>query len=208
MGAAGGGRPPGAPPRAAHCLRGQVDIPCTPRRTTWRKQPTTVVATRKPRPAIRPARRAREERQRRSRPNRRRRRPTSRRPRPRRSPRRTRPLSRRPRPQPCARRGRLDPRPLVAKAAGSPASTPSTRRPATWFRLIARSSTPSPTVRARPPPGGAGQAPGVDQVTRPQGRILFEGRDAAGKGGAIKRISETLNPRVCRICALGIPDRA
>jgi len=34
---------------------------------------------------------------------------------------------------------------------------------------------------------------------------LFEGRDAAGKGGVIKRITETLNPRVCRICALGIP---
>jgi polyphosphate kinase len=33
--------------------------------------------------------------------------------------------------------------------------------------------------------------------------VLFEGRDAAGKGGAIKRISETLNPRVCRIVALG-----
>jgi polyphosphate kinase 2 len=35
--------------------------------------------------------------------------------------------------------------------------------------------------------------------------ILFEGRDAAGKGGAIKRITECLNPRVCRIVALGIP---
>jgi polyphosphate kinase 2 len=34
---------------------------------------------------------------------------------------------------------------------------------------------------------------------------LFEGRDAAGKGGVIKRITETLNPRVCRITALGIP---
>jgi polyphosphate kinase 2 len=34
---------------------------------------------------------------------------------------------------------------------------------------------------------------------------LFEGRDAAGKGGVIKRITETLNPRVCRVCALGIP---
>ncbi|HEX7491445.1 MAG TPA: polyphosphate kinase 2 [Candidatus Limnocylindrales bacterium] len=34
---------------------------------------------------------------------------------------------------------------------------------------------------------------------------LFEGRDAAGKGGVIKRVSETLNPRICRICALGIP---
>ena len=33
--------------------------------------------------------------------------------------------------------------------------------------------------------------------------ILFEGRDAAGKGGAIKRITESLNPRVCRVVALG-----
>jgi len=32
--------------------------------------------------------------------------------------------------------------------------------------------------------------------------ILFEGRDAAGKGGAIKRISQKLNPRVCRVAAL------
>ncbi len=35
--------------------------------------------------------------------------------------------------------------------------------------------------------------------------VLFEGRDAAGKGGAIKRISECLNPRVCRIVALATP---
>ncbi|MBI2423609.1 MAG: polyphosphate kinase 2 [Candidatus Hydrogenedentes bacterium] len=35
--------------------------------------------------------------------------------------------------------------------------------------------------------------------------ILFEGRDAAGKGGAIKRITECLNPRVCRVVALGTP---
>ena len=35
--------------------------------------------------------------------------------------------------------------------------------------------------------------------------ILFEGRDAAGKGGAIKRITEPLNPRVCRVVALGTP---
>lgn len=34
---------------------------------------------------------------------------------------------------------------------------------------------------------------------------LFEGRDAAGKGGAIKRITECLNPRVCRVVALGAP---
>ena len=35
--------------------------------------------------------------------------------------------------------------------------------------------------------------------------VLFEGRDAAGKGGAIKRITQRLNPRVCRVVALGIP---
>jgi polyphosphate kinase 2 len=35
--------------------------------------------------------------------------------------------------------------------------------------------------------------------------VLFEGRDAAGKGGTIKRISEPLNPRVCRVVALGTP---
>jgi polyphosphate kinase 2 len=34
---------------------------------------------------------------------------------------------------------------------------------------------------------------------------LFEGRDAAGKGGAIKRVSECLNPRVCRVVALPTP---
>lgn len=35
--------------------------------------------------------------------------------------------------------------------------------------------------------------------------VLFEGRDAAGKGGTIKRITESLNPRICRIVALGTP---
>ena len=36
--------------------------------------------------------------------------------------------------------------------------------------------------------------------------VLFEGRDAAGKGGAIKRVSETLNPRICKVVALGTPS--
>ncbi len=36
--------------------------------------------------------------------------------------------------------------------------------------------------------------------------ILFEGRDAAGKGGTIKRITEPLNPRGCRVVALGTPS--
>ena len=36
--------------------------------------------------------------------------------------------------------------------------------------------------------------------------ILFEGRDSAGKGGAIKRITQRLNPRVCRVVALPAPS--
>jgi polyphosphate kinase 2 len=35
--------------------------------------------------------------------------------------------------------------------------------------------------------------------------VIFEGRDAAGKGGTIKRITESLNPRVCRVVALAAP---
>ncbi|HML07184.1 MAG TPA: polyphosphate kinase 2 [Xanthobacteraceae bacterium] len=35
--------------------------------------------------------------------------------------------------------------------------------------------------------------------------VVFEGRDAAGKGGVIKRIIDSLNPRVCRVVALGTP---
>ncbi len=36
--------------------------------------------------------------------------------------------------------------------------------------------------------------------------IVFEGRDAAGKGGTIKRVTEPLNPRGCRVVALGTPS--
>ncbi|HUS86460.1 MAG TPA: polyphosphate kinase 2 [Bacteroidales bacterium] len=35
--------------------------------------------------------------------------------------------------------------------------------------------------------------------------VVFEGRDAAGKGGVINRITQSLNPRVCRVVALGVP---
>ena len=35
--------------------------------------------------------------------------------------------------------------------------------------------------------------------------VIFEGRDSAGKGGAIKRITQRLNPRVCRVAALPAP---
>jgi polyphosphate kinase len=35
--------------------------------------------------------------------------------------------------------------------------------------------------------------------------VIFEGRDAAGKGGTIKRITQSLNPRICRVVALAAP---
>jgi polyphosphate kinase 2 len=43
-------------------------------------------------------------------------------------------------------------------------------------------------------------------ATRHKVVILFEGRDAAGKGGVIKRITQRLNPRVCRVTALPAPN--
>jgi polyphosphate kinase len=42
--------------------------------------------------------------------------------------------------------------------------------------------------------------------TRAKVVILFEGRDAAGKGSAIKRVTQRLNPRVCRVVALPAPN--
>jgi polyphosphate kinase 2 len=48
----------------------------------------------------------------------------------------------------------------------------------------------------------------VQQWIKDQGLrvvVIFEGRDAAGKGGAIKRITQSLNPRICRVVALGTP---
>jgi polyphosphate kinase 2 (PPK2 family) len=36
--------------------------------------------------------------------------------------------------------------------------------------------------------------------------VIFEGRDSAGKGGVIQRITQPLNPRVCRVAALPAPS--
>ena len=44
------------------------------------------------------------------------------------------------------------------------------------------------------------------QTTKHKLVIVFEGRDAAGKGGVIKRITQRLNPRVCRVAALPAPN--
>lgn len=43
------------------------------------------------------------------------------------------------------------------------------------------------------------------KVNRQCVAIIFEGRDAAGKGGTIKRITEALNPRICQVVALPTP---
>jgi len=43
------------------------------------------------------------------------------------------------------------------------------------------------------------------QHTKQKVVVLFEGRDAAGKGGVIKRITQRLNPRICRVVALPAP---
>ncbi|MFC4254856.1 polyphosphate kinase 2 [Altererythrobacter xixiisoli] len=43
------------------------------------------------------------------------------------------------------------------------------------------------------------------QHSRQKVLVIFEGRDSAGKGGAIKRITQRLNPRVCRVVALPAP---
>ena len=44
------------------------------------------------------------------------------------------------------------------------------------------------------------------QHTKAKIVVIFEGRDSAGKGGAIKRITQRLNPRVCRVAALPAPN--
>ncbi len=44
------------------------------------------------------------------------------------------------------------------------------------------------------------------EATREKIIVIFEGRDSAGKGGAIKRITQRLNPRVCRVVALAKPS--
>lgn len=43
------------------------------------------------------------------------------------------------------------------------------------------------------------------RATKKKVVVVFEGRDAAGKGGVIKAMTQRLNPRVCRIAALGVP---
>ena len=82
---------------------------------------------------------------------------------------------------------------LVARSAGRPAArTPRAR--VRYFRELFRLQ------------GELVKLQDWVAATRQKVVILFEGRDAAGKGGAIKRITQRLNPRVCRVVALPAPN--
>ena len=66
---------------------------------------------------------------------------------------------------------------------------------------------PQRRVRGRTP-AAAGRARHLQEWVRAEGArlvVVFEGRDAAGKGGAIKRIAQYLNPRMARVAALPAP---
>ena len=72
-------------------------------------------------------------------------------------------------------------------------------------------SDPQEDLRSRtvPPSNGIRETPEWTRETGARIVIVFEGRDAAGKGGTIKRITEYLSPRVARIAALPAPtDRS
>ncbi len=62
---------------------------------------------------------------------------------------------------------------------------------------------PAPVLlRTVPVAGGIGKAAGLGRRRAPEGRDPLRGPGCAGKGGAIKRITQRLNPRVCRVVAL------
>jgi polyphosphate kinase 2 (PPK2 family) len=77
--------------------------------------------------------------------------------------------------------------------------------------VIGGSSKSGATTESHP--GGQPQiavnpnaAPCWVQHNKLKGVVIFEGRDSAGKGGVIKRITQRLNPRVCRVAALPAPN--
>ena len=85
---------------------------------------------------------------------------------------------------------------------------------------------PAQNIKAAPPPGKPQEKLSSKAYEKELGRmhielvklqnwvkakglrvvVIFEGRDAAGKGGTIKRIIEPLNPRGCRVVALSVPN--
>ena len=60
--------------------------------------------------------------------------------------------------------------------------------------------------RAVPAARRVGQVAGLGATNKQKIVVIFEGRDAAGKGGVIKRITQRLNPRICRVAALPAPN--
>ena len=85
---------------------------------------------------------------------------------------------------------------------------PSGSRVDTWREGYPYDEADEPQgVRTRQavPPDRAAQAAELGQGHRPTVVVMFEGRDAAGKGGTIKRFTEHLNPRGARVVALEKP---
>ena len=83
------------------------------------------------------------------------------------------------------------------------------RHPSTeGHRVVGRRRASSATLLSRvvPSAGRTGEAAGLGRRKRPSAGGDLRGRDAAGKGGAIKRITQRLNPRVCRVAALPAPN--
>jgi polyphosphate kinase len=96
------------------------------------------------------------------------------------------------------------------------------RKPKSGWRVSPHALTPRSALQRVPePPGKLGKKQYLQALATLQVElvklqewiklkglkvvVIFEGRDAAGKGGAIKRITESLNPRVCRVVALPAP---
>ena len=104
-----------------------------------------------------------------------------------------------------------------------PTSSTATTRSSRWSSRTATSTCCSrPAAPCAPPTQRSERRAYFEELFRLQGElvklqdwvvgtkhkvvILFEGRDAAGKGGVIKRITQRLNPRVCRVAALPAPN--
>ena len=94
------------------------------------------------------------------------------------------------------------------RQAGPPAGRPRARRQLAGGRLPVQEPALAQELRAPevPPAGRAAEAAGLGEGHRRSACVvLFEGRDAAGKGGTIRRFMEHLNPRGARVVALEKP---
>ena len=99
----------------------------------------------------------------------------------------------------CNRTGRSEKR---ASRRSAPVSSRRPPRPAVMVNRVPRKVYETELVRLQ------SELNVMQEWVRATGArlaVIFEGRDAAGKGGTIKRITQYMNPRVCRIAALPVP---